>query len=231
MSAYEEQTEIVREDGVTLPGIWIDPDGEAAHARKGAGVVVVGGERGLRQADRDRFVTPLGDLGYFVIAFDLVRGSPALTDDDAAARARGLDHGIAIDDLAAGILACKQLTSFGRIAVIGIGIAGAIAIEAATMLPHIDAVVHVDGPPPSRTAKLSRLRAAINVHRAESGTRFTAADFEDLERRAKASKAQLLCNTYPTHDGFFTDPRDEEAASQARIAWDRTRDFLGYALG
>lgn len=230
MSAYEEPAEIVREDGVELPGVWINPDGEAAQRCKAAGVVVVGGERGLRASDRERFVTPLGDLGYFVVAFDLVRGSLATSDADAEARARGIDHAIAIDDLVAGILACKKLTSHGRIAVLGIGVAGAIAIEAATMLPHIDAVVSVDGPPPSRTAKLARLRAAINVHRAEAGTVFTAEDYEDLERRARASKAQLLCNTYPAHDGFFSDPRDEEAASQSRIAWDRTRDFLSYAL-
>ncbi len=211
MSVYEETATIVREDGSTIPGIWINPDGEAAQTRKGAGVVVVG-------ADRERFAKLLGDLGYFVVAFDLVPG------------ADGFDHATAIDDLVAGILACKKLTAHGKIGVLGVGIAGAIAIEAATMLPHIDAVVLVDGPPPSRTAKLARLRAAINVHRAEAGTLFSAADVADLEKRMAPSKAQLLCTAYPAGDGFFTTPRDEDEATQARLAWDKTRDFLSFAL-
>jgi hypothetical protein len=211
MSAYEEPADIIREDGVNLPGVWINPDGEAAQRCKSAGVIVVGGEHGLRATDRERFVTPLGELGYFVVAFGVVGG-------------------VDIDDLVAGILACKQLTAHGRLGVIGIGSAGAIAIEAATMVPHIDAVVAVDAPPPSPSARLSRLRAAINVHRAEAGTLFTAANFEDLERRARRSKAQLLCNSYPARDGFFTTPRDPEEEMHARIAWDKTRDFLSYAL-
>lgn len=209
MSAYEEPAEIVREDGSTIPGTWINPDGEAAQRCNGAGVVVLGGER---------FAKQLGELGYFVVAFDLVPG------------ADGFDQPTAIDDLVAGILACKKLTAHGKVGVLGIGIAGALAIEAATMLPHIDAVILVDGPPPSPTAKLARLRAAINVHRAETGTLFTAADFADMERRAQRSKARLLCNAYPARDGFFATPRDADEATQARIAWDKTRDFLSYAL-
>ena len=229
MSVFEETIQVIREDGVALPGMMLTPDFEPAEKCRGAGVVVVGGERGLGDAERTRLAGPLAEYGYFVVALDLVRGRPAASDADAAARAAGLDRSIAIDDIVAGILTLQQIAS-GKIGVIGVGIAGAIAIEAATMVPRIDGVVHVDGPPPSRAVRVTRLRAPVQIHRASRGNLFSAEDFADLQERSTRAKVRYLFEEYDADDGFFTRPRDDNEALQGRIAWDRMRDFLSYAL-
>jgi len=228
MDLFEEQLELEREDGVTLPGLRVTPDFEAATSCKGAGVLVVGGEWGLSAEDHARFVTPLAEFGYFVVALDLVRGRRTEAGDEAQQRAAGLDHAIAIDDIQAGILCLKELAR-GKIGVIGLDVAGAIAIEAATMLPHIDAVVHAGGPPPRPQARLSRLRAAILIHRTVDGPLNEAA-YLDVYARMRRSKADLLGYEYAARPDFFIRPRDEAEREEAVIAWDRTRDFLTTTL-
>lgn len=229
MSLFEKRIELIREDGVTVPALRMTPEFEAAEKLKGAGVVVVGGERGLGDDEYARFLTPLCDHGYFVIALDLVRGAAGRSDEEAAQLAAALDHSIAIDDMVAGILTCKELAS-GKIGVIGIGVAAAIAIEAATQVPHIDGVVHVDGPPPARSARLARLRAPVQMHRASEGSLLSKADCDDLVARAERSRTPIALWDYPARDGFFTRPRNDDEAFQSRVAWDRTRDFLSFAL-
>lgn len=229
MSLFEARIELVREDGVKVPALRMTPEFEVAEKLHGAGVVVVGGERGLGDEEYARLLTPLCDHGYFVIAFDLVRGGAAVSDEEAQKLAAALDRSIAIDDLVAGILTCKQVAS-GRIGVLGLGVAAAIAIEAATQLPQIDAVVHIDGPPPARSARLARLRAPLQFHRASEGTLLSKADLDDVVARSERSRTQIASYDYPAGDGFYARPRDDDEAFHSRVAWDRTRDFLSYAL-
>ena len=230
MNGLEEEVQLEREDGVKLPGLRVTPDMDAAASCNGAGIVVLAGERGLEPTVHDKLVAPLSDLGYFVIATDIVRGRLAESDDAARARAAGLDHAIAIDDLEAAILKLKQVAS-GKIAVVGTGLAGAIAIEAATMLPQIDAVVAIDAPPPASSARLARVRAPIAVVRPEDSTLFPAKASRDLYDRTRRAKANVLpIESATAQDGFFLHPRDDSEASEARIAWDQVRDFLAGAL-
>jgi dienelactone hydrolase len=221
---FEERLELVREDGVTLPGTRLTPSFESAEGMNGAGVVVVAGEWGLEPADYERFAKPLARLGFFVVATDLVRGMRAESAAAAQQRAAGLDHAIAIDDIEAALLCVKELAR-GRLGVIGLDVAAQVAIEAATVLPHIDAVVHIGGPPPRETARLQRLRAAILVHKAAHGEMNDAA-YMAMYERMRRSKADLLGHDYDASESFFVRPQGEDEEMQARIAFDRTRDFL-----
>ncbi|MDX2090083.1 MAG: dienelactone hydrolase family protein [Kofleriaceae bacterium] len=229
MSLFEARIELIREDGVKVPALRMTPEFEAAAKLNGAGVVVVGGERGLGDEEYARILTPLCDHGYFVVALDLVRGGAVTSDEEAEKLAAALDHSIAIDDLVAGILTCKQVAA-GKIGVIGIGAAAAVALEGATQLPHIDCVVHVDGPPPAKSARLARLRASLLIHRASEGRLLSKADCDDIAARAERSRAPIVTYDYPTRDGFFAHPRNDDEAFHSRVAWDRTRDFLSTAL-
>ncbi|HLL21555.1 MAG TPA: dienelactone hydrolase family protein, partial [Kofleriaceae bacterium] len=151
----EERVELVREDGVTLPGWHITPGLVTAERMHGAGVVVVAGEWGLSEDVYARVARPLAQLGFVVVAMDLVRGQH--TDDAAVAHARAaaLDHVVAITDIQAGLLAVKELAR-GKLGVIGLDIAAQIALEAATVLPHVDAVVHAGGPVPGPSVPMAR---------------------------------------------------------------------------
>ena len=224
----EQRVEIVREDGVAIPGWHIVPGFETAQRMHGAGVVVVAGEWGLTPADYERFAKPLAQIGFFVVATDLVRGTPAESAEAAAQRARALDHEIAIGDIEAALLNVKELAR-GKLGVIGLDAAAQIAIEGACVLPHIDAVVHVGGPVPRADAKLARMRAAILCHKTANGEMNDAA-YMAMYERMKRSKATLLGFDYDASESFFIRPQGEDEEFQARVALDRTRDFLVQTL-
>jgi dienelactone hydrolase len=191
-------------------------------------VLVVAGEWGLGPDVHERVVMPLAEHGFFVVATDLMHGHRASSAAEASVRAEGIDPAGALDDISAGLLTLKELAS-GKIGVIGLDRAATIALEAATVLPQIDAVVHVGGAPPASTARMSRMRAAVLVTRTDQGA-MTKAAYAELIERMKRSKAPLLGHDYPASEGFFLRPRDEEERHQATIASDRIRDFLTFNL-
>ena len=219
---FEERLAMAREDGVEIPGIRITPEFETAQRMNGAGVVLVAGEWGLGD-EHERIAKPLARLGFFTVSMDLVRGVRATSGIDAAPRA-ALDHAIAIGDIEAGLLCVKELAR-GKLGVIGLDVAAQIAVEAATQLPHIDAVVHAGGPPPG--GMLSRVRAAILVHK---GGEMNEAAYLAMYERMKRSKAVLLGYDYDASESFFVRPQGADEESQARIAFDRIRDFLVQTL-
>ena len=208
-------------------GVHITPAFETAESMGGAGVVLVAGEWGLTEDVLERIARPLARLGFFVVATDLVRGMR--TDDAAVARDRAaaLDHDIAIGDIEDALLNVKELAR-GKLGVIGFDVAAQIVVEAATVLPHIDAVVHAGGPPPG-DVRMERVRAAILVHTTRHGE-MTEAAYLAMHERMKRSKATLLHFDYDAAESFFVRPQGEDEEFQARVAFDRTRDFLVQTL-
>ncbi len=226
---FEETAQLRREDGVLIPGITIMPDSDVAVKCNGASVVVLAGEWGLTEDFKARFARPLAELGFFVVATDLVAGATPATAADAQAQGARIVHDRAVGDLEAAILAAKAMI-IGKVGVIAFDVAARIAFEAATMLPQIDALVHASGPPPGDRAPLARVRATIQVHQALNGTLITEPIFDDLAKRMKPGRADLLVYDYKCKDNFYARPDGEDEASEARIAWDRTKDFLFQAL-
>ena len=220
----EEALELIREDDVRVPARRYMPEIESSQTRDGAGVVVLAGERGLTQDVLDRLVEPLVKLGFFVLALDVVGGHATDSDDDARERVAAVDHAGAIDELALGLIKLREM-AYGKLGVVGVDVGAAIAIEAATVLPRIDVVVHAGGPPPARTAKLVRMRAPLQVHRTDDGP-LTAADAELIRAAALAGNNELQVFDYPARHGFLTRPRDAEEEHHATVAWERIRDFV-----
>ncbi|HVV88705.1 MAG TPA: dienelactone hydrolase family protein [Kofleriaceae bacterium] len=204
---FEETIEVAREDGVHLRARRFTPDWAEAEQGRGAGVVVIGDSASATDAMLDGVVRPLASAGYFVVALPL------------------LDEGErAIEDLEAGVLSVKELAG-GRIGVLGLGAAGAVALAAAATLPQLDAVVVAGGPPPGAAVRLARLRASILLHRVAHGGAWTDDAVADLLARVKRSKAPVVVRTHDAADGFFGGD-----SSEARIAMDQTRDFLAASL-
>ncbi|MDQ3334341.1 MAG: dienelactone hydrolase family protein [Myxococcota bacterium] len=220
----EEQLELVREDGVRVPARRYMPEIDASQTRDGAGVVVLAGERGLTEDVLSRLVAPIVNLGFFALAFDVVGGRATDSDDDARERAAFVDHAGAIDELALALTKLREM-AYGKLAVVGVDAGAAIAIEAATVLPRIDAVVHAGGPPPASTAKLVRMRAPLQIHRTDDGP-LTADDASAIEAAVAAANNELQLFDYPARHGFLTRPRDAEEEHHAIVAWERIRDFL-----
>jgi len=121
-----------------------------------------------------------------------------------------------IDDIAAELLEMRQLTP-GAIAALAIGAPTALLLEAATMLPQLDALVLIEPQFPAATRPhYTRMRAQIQLHRT-GGSNPDVAHLRD-----EAARAQIQIFDW---DDYATgsDTRDD-------IAWDRIRDFLATAL-
>lgn len=228
MSVYEETVGLAREDGVTVPAIRFTPDGDAAERCNGAGVLVVAGEWGLQPEVRERIALPLAEFGYVVVATDLMHGHLATSAEQAQVRAEGIDAASAIEDIAAGLLNLKEMAG-GKLGVIALDRAATVALEAATTLPQIDAVVALGGGLPGADVKLSRLRAAVLVTRTLSGA-MTKTAYEVLIGRMKRSKAQLSGHDYASGERFVVAPASDDERHEATMALDRIRDFLTFNL-
>lgn len=226
---FVERSRLEQEDGEPLHTVRITPDFEPSMQCNGAGVVVVAGEWGLQPGDEDRFLTPLAEFGYFVVGIDLVRGQKARSADEARALAAQIDPTLAINDIAAALLYLRELAS-GKLGVVGLDLGGALAMEAATMLPQIDAVVHAGGPAPRKGTKLARTRASMAIHRGTRDSELTDEQCADMLERIRPSKAMLMTYKYDAPASFFIRPLDEEDRQYATEAWERTRDFLQQQL-
>jgi dienelactone hydrolase len=157
----------------------------------------------------DRFAIRLEDLGYVVHAVEVVTS---------------------IDDIAAAILELKQRTP-GGIGALAIGPAATLLLEAATVLPQLDAIVLFDVRLPAARPHYARMRVQVQLHRAEHGDAMTAADAERLQDEASPGHVQIFDWAYETgNDRFAVEPRGDDEASDAEIAWDRSRDLLATAL-
>jgi dienelactone hydrolase len=211
--SFEERKRLEQEDGEPLHVVRLSPDLDVAVRCKGAGVLVVAGEHGLTRDVEARVMKPLAELGFFVAGIDLVRDR------------RGLDHALAYGDISTALLYLKEMAS-GKLGVIGFDSAGGIVMEAACVLPQIDAVVHASGAGPRKGTKLARTRASMVIHRGAKTSPLTVEQCADMLDRIRPSRQTLLTYNYDATDGFVLRPADADEEDLATIALDRTRDFL-----
>jgi dienelactone hydrolase len=208
---FEEPIELARDDGVVIPAVRLVPDWEPAEQAHGAGVVVVAGGA-LGEDQLARVARPLARRGYFVIAFGL-----------------GGDLARGVDEVHAALLALRPLAG-GRLGVVALAGAGGVALEAATTLPRIDAVVHLSGPLPRLGARLARVRAAIELHRATAGAAISDDDVAAFQRAIEPARVGYVVRRHPVGDGFFDHPAGADQAHEAVVAWDQAVDFLAVQL-
>ncbi len=178
--------------------------------RKGAGVVLLAGARGLTKAV-EGIADRLAETGYPTVAPDL-----AAAGDGDATIAAALDH--------------LRRECAGRLALWGMGSGATRALHAASDMTEVKAVVFVDGKAPAESVDLSRLAAAVIAH---FGKREAVLDKEAtaaLGQRIKTARVDLLFHYYDAAAGFCEGPRDDDERIEAQDVWDRSRDFLNTVL-
>ena len=165
------------------------------------GVVLLG------QGLRERIGADLESFGYTIKAVETVAST---------------------DDIAEAILDVKQM-AYGGIGAIAIGPLATLLLEAATVLPQLDAIVLIGGKLPAARPHYARMRAQVQIHTVEGS--FTAEDIDRLREESSRGQVQVFDWTYETaNERFFVAPANEQEASDAETAWDRVRDFLTNAL-
>ncbi len=196
--------------GGKLPGILV------IHENRGLNPYIEDVARRLAVANFVAFapdaLTPVG--GY---PGDEDKGRELFAKQDAAKR---------IEDLVAGAGYLKSRPECtGKIGAVGFCFGGSIANLLAVRLPDLAAAVPFYGSPPA-AADVAKIKAPLLIHYGALDER-TNAGWPGYEAALKVNGVSYEMHMYPgAHHGFHNDttPRYDEAA--AKLAWQRTVDFL-----
>jgi carboxymethylenebutenolidase len=227
-------TEVTYKSGPeTVKGLlYLPPDGSSS--AKNPAVIVIHEWWGLNDWVKEQ-AADLAAHGYVALAVDLYRGQVANDPDTAHQLSRGLPQDRGIRDLkAAGdFLRTNKHVDPSRIGTIGWCMGGGYALNFAVADPHLKAVVANYGPPPTDTAALAQIHAAIlgNYGGQDKGISpdSVLAFAADLKKQAKPVDIKI----YPDAGHAFENPNNKAGyrAQDAADAHTRTLAFFARELG
>jgi carboxymethylenebutenolidase len=206
-------------------------------AGSGPGVLVLHAWWGLTQPFQ-QICDRLAEAGFVALAPDLYHGKTTTVVEEAEALAAALDQDVerVRAEIAAAVQVLRQheaphpASGRGKLAVIGFSLGGAYAFDMSVNLAEeIAAVV-------SFYASYSGLdyrsaKAAYLLHFAQDDPFEPAESVAQMEQELQATGRAVTVYTYPgTKHWFFEDNRPEYDAQAARLAWERTIEFLHQQL-
>jgi carboxymethylenebutenolidase len=208
-------------DNHTLAAYRADPIG------KPKGAMVVGQEIFGINGHIRNVCDRLAAEGYVAVApalFDrFVRDFESGYTPDEVAHARTyipkIDWPKMLLDIQAGI---DEVKSVGPIGVIGFCMGGSIAFLAATRLSGLSAAVGFYG---SAVAKYAdeKPKCPVQLHFGETDASIPMSDVAIVQEKRKDCEVYV----YPAGHGFYCDERASYSPDNAKLAWQRTIDFLG----
>jgi carboxymethylenebutenolidase len=215
-------------DGRTFSGYLAEP----SHGG-GAGVLVLHAWWGLTEPFRQA-CDRLAQAGFVALAPDLYQGKTAATIEEAETLAKALnqDEERVRGDIAGAVQVLRQHESThlahgrGKVALIGFSLGGAYAFDTSvTLAEEIAAVVIFYATYPG--LDYSSAQAAYLCHFAEHDPFEPAEAAAEMERELRAAGRPVTAYTYPgTRHWFMEENRPEFDTQAARLAWERTIDFL-----
>jgi carboxymethylenebutenolidase len=195
------------------------------------GVLVIHENRGLNPYIED-VARRLATANYLTFAPDgltSVGGYPG-DDEKGAELFRKVDENKMFEDFVASADWLKSRSDCtGKIGVVGFCFGGTMANKLAVRLPDLAAAVPFYGRQPS-AEDAARIKAPLLLHYASLDTRITQG-WPAYEEALKANHVRYQAYIYEgANHGFHNDttPRYDDAA--ARLAWQRTLDFLNKYL-
>ncbi|MEO8954068.1 MAG: dienelactone hydrolase family protein [Ktedonobacteraceae bacterium] len=219
-------------DGRTISAYLAEP----SHG-SGPGVLVLHAWWGLTQPFRqvcDRFA----EAGFVALAPDLYHGKTTAAVEEAQALVKALnqDEERVHADIAEAVQVLRQhdatrlANSRGKLAIVGFSLGGAYALDTSvTLAEEIAAVVTFYATYPGLDYRSAQ--AAYLCHLAEDDPFESAESVAQMEQELQAAERPVTFYTYPgTKHWFFEENRPEYNAEAARVAWERTIEFLHQQL-
>lgn len=199
----------------------------------GPGVLVLHAWWGLTEPFR-HICDQLAEAGFVALAPDLYHGKTAATEEEAEALVDALNQEKerARGDIAGAVQILRQHVATspaeerGKLAVVGFSLGGAYALdlsvketeEIAAVVTFYCAYTGLD---------YSHAKAAYLCHVAEQDPFDPPEAFAEMEQEIQAAGRPVTSYTYPgTTHWFFEENRPEYDAQAARVAWERTIEFL-----
>jgi carboxymethylenebutenolidase len=213
----------------TVPAILYRPAGAGPFPA----VVVVHDAYGLNDTIKEH-AQHLADLGYLALAVDLYHGVAPGDLEHAHELHRGLPESGALADLRAAVdyLEARPDLRPEALGIVGWGMGGGLALDAAVADNRLKAVVTCYGPPRTEAAGLAGLEGAVLGLYAEKGPGVLPSSVKQFQSAMRAAnKLQLEVHTYPgREDGFMTPAPDATPSQEDRDAaadvWKKIDDFL-----
>jgi carboxymethylenebutenolidase len=194
-------------------------------------VLVVHENRGLNPYIED-VVRRLAVAEFLAFAPDALTSAGGYPGDDDKGRElqAGLDRGKILEDMAAGAAFVRDHAgSTGKLGVVGFCFGGYVANALAVRLPDLAAAVPFYGTQPPE-ADVPKIKASLLLHYASNDERVNAG-WPAYEKALKANKVDYTAHFYEgTNHGFHNDTTPRYDAAAAKLAWDRTLDFLNKKL-
>ena len=213
--------ELTSKDGHGLSAYRADPAGEPR-----GGVVVLQEIWGVNDHIR-RVADGYAADGYAALApalFDRVERDLAMDEYTAETRARGfaamqkVNHDEAILDIAT---AADSLSAAGKVAVVGFCFGGRLAWLAAARVPGLSgSVAYYGGGIPGMAAE--QPRCPVIFHFGERDQHIPVASVQEFSK----AHPTLPVYMYPADHGFNCDQRGSYDAPSAKLARERTLEFL-----
>lgn len=221
-------THYSRPDGQTVNAYLAEP----AAGAKSPGIVVIQEWWGLNGQIKS-VADKLAAAGYRALVPDLYRGKLALEAKEAEHLMKGLDFGSAAGQDIRGAVQHLKTTGSAKVAVTGFCMGGALTVLSSVHVPELDAAVIWYGFPPLEYVDASKIRAPLLGHWGIHDEFFPIAGVEALERKLKAAEVNYEFFRYDAKHAFANEEADSKnlpplgySASAAKLAWQRTMDFL-----
>ena len=225
--------EYKRPDGNSVKGYLAEP----SQPQGAPGVVVIQEWWGLDDevksvADR------LAKAGYRALVPDLYRGKLALEAKEAEHLMGDLNFGDAAGQDIRGAVQYLKATGSAKVAVTGFCMGGALTVLSACNVPELDGTVVWYGYPPLEYVDAKAITKPMMAHWATHDDFFTISGVDQLEAKLKDANVSHDFYRYDAKHAFANPKSDARGmpplqynAEAAKLAWERTLDFLKKNLG
>jgi carboxymethylenebutenolidase len=164
--------------------------------------------------------------GFLVLAIDLYRGITTKNPTEAQTRMTELPRDRSLADLRAAVAFLKQHPrTNGKVAITGFCMGGAYAFAAACFVRGLSASVPFYGLPPA--PDWSQVDVPILAHFAAKDGWAKPEAAETIQQTLAARQQRMDLHVYDAEHAFMNETRPEVYSPEdARVAWERTVDFL-----
>ena len=225
--------EFKRPDGQSIQGYLAEP----ANKTHAPGVVVIQEWWGLDEevksvADR------LAKAGYRALVPDLYRGKLALEAKEAEHLMGDLNFGDAASQDILGAVQYLKNTGSPKVAVTGFCMGGALTVLSACNVPELDGTVVWYGYPPLEYVNANAIAKPMMAHWAIHDEFFAISGVDQLEAKLNDAGVSHEFYRYDAKHAFANPKSDKRGlpplqynAAAAKLAWDRTIEFLQKHIG